>query len=339
MPSRETCPICGRAAARLPVEHGRDYVMYRCSYCQGDFAQTALSIDYREEYEAEGTPFQDVRKLRRLSEPEKELREAKLFANFRLALKFLKTFSSDNKLLDVGCGTGVFPKVVEQLGLEVYALDPATEAIECARESFGLKNTVAGTIDDIPPDWRNFNFITCFEVLEHLEQPREAAKKIYQLLAPGGYFIMSVPNRNRLAVKLGRRDDADYPPNHLTRWSKEILSFFLIDIGFTNVTVKIGGISRWDLAAILLPTGFDRKIIRKKLNGRLSADQTKREFFLYSLLWRLVQRTGDAAASVLEAMVSKRYAHHLIGFAQKPSVTSKAGSDKASQFLRPPPYR
>jgi SAM-dependent methyltransferase len=337
LPSRETCPICGRAAARLPVERGRNYVMYRCSHCQGDFAQTALSIDYREEYEAEGTPFQDVRKWERLSEPEMRLREARLFANFRQALEFLKTFSSDNKLLDVGCGTGVFPKAVEQLGLEVYALDPATEAIEYARESFGLKNTVAGAIDDIPPDWQNFGFITCFEVLEHLEQPRETAKKIYQLLAPGGYFIMSVPTRDRLAVKLGRRDDADYPPNHLTRWSREVLNFFLTGIGFTNVMVKTDGINRWALGEVLLPSKFNWKIVRKKIGGLETTERTKRGFFLWSLLWKLAQLAGGIAAPVLEAMVGKRYGTYLIGFAQKPPVTSKAGNDKAPQSLTPPP--
>lgn len=337
MPGRETCPICGRAAARLPVEHGRDYVMYRCSYCQGDFTQTALSIDYREEYESEGTPFQDVRRLRTLSEPEKELREAKLFAYFRQALKFLKTFPSDNRLLDVGCGIGVFPKLVEQLGLEVYALDPATEAIEYARESFGLKNTIAGAIDEIPPDWRNFNFITCFEVLEHLEQPREVAKKIYQLLAPGGYFIMSVPTRDRLAVKLGRRDEGDYPPNHLTRWSREVLNSFLTGIGFTNVMVKIDGINRWTLGGILLPRKFEWKIVRKKISGLATIEQTKTEFFLWSLLWKLAQVAGNVAASVLEAMIGKRYGTYLVASAQKPPVTSKAGNDKASQFLTPPP--
>lgn len=220
----ESCRICGKTGINKSIEYGEHYTIYRCSHCRGDFAQTAVSLDYRQEYNTEGTSYQDGRKLKILSDPEEELRQANLFVNFRQALKFLKA-SSNGKLLDVGCGIGVFPKLVEQLGLEVCALDPATEAIRYATEKFHLENTVAGTIDDIPPDWQHFSFVTAFEVLEHLEQPRELVKKIYELLSPGGYFIMSVPNRDRLGVKLGRRDEWDYPPNHLTRWSKESLIF------------------------------------------------------------------------------------------------------------------
>ena len=314
----EACPICGSTGENLPIERGKDCVIYRCSCCQGDFAQTALSLDYRQEYEVEGAHFQDGRKLNRLSEPEKELKEAKLLANFRQALKFLKASSSNDRLLDVGCGIGVFPKLVEQLGLEVYALDPAIKAIEYARKNFGLRNTVAGTIDDIPPDWQDFGFITAFEVLEHLEQPREVGKKIYGLLAPGGYFMMSVPNRNRLNVKLGRRSDYDYPPNHLTRWSREVLNSFLTGIGFTNVTVKIDGVNRVALGGILLPSGFNQKITSRKISGLLTTDQTKKEFFLYNPLWRFAQVAGDVIASLLEAIIGKCYGTYLIGFAQKP---------------------
>lgn len=314
----ETCAICRRTTDNLPIEHGKDYIMYRCSYCQGDFAQAALSLDYRQEYETEGAPFQEGRKLERLMEPEKELGEAKLFVNFRQALRFLKASSSNGRLLDVGCGIGVFPKLVEQLGLAVYALDPATQAIRYARENFGLKNTIAGTVDDIPPHWRNFNFITAFEVLEHLEQPRELAKKIYELLAPGGCFMMSVPNRNRLGVRLGRRDEWDYPPNHLTRWSREVLSFFLTSIGFMNVRVKIDGINRRALGSILLPGRFNRSITRRKLNALMATDQTEREFLLCNPLWRLAQIAGDVAASLLEGTIGKRYGTQLIGFGQKP---------------------
>jgi len=292
--------------------------MYRCSYCHGDFAYTALSLDYSREYQAEGAPFYDGRQLKILSQPEKKLKEARRSANYRQALKFVKASSSNGRLLDVGASIGVFLKLVEQLGLEVYSLDPAAQVIDYARQNFGLRNTVVGTIDDIPPDWRNFDFITCFEVLEHLEQPRELAERIYELLAPGGYFLMSVPNRNCLVVKLGRREQQDYPPNHLTRWSREVLYSFLTSISFTNVTVKIDGMNRWALGSILLTSRFNQKIIKRKLGGLTTTDQAKREFFLNSPLWKLAQIAGDVAASLLEATIAKCLGTQLIGFAQRP---------------------
>lgn len=281
------CPICDRAVGKSPIEHGSDYVMYRCSYCDGDFGQTTLSLDYQEQYRgAENPNAVDVMyELRMGFNAEVQLQEARLLANFRHAIEFLKAAQAKGKLLDVGCGVGVFPKLVEELGFDVYTFDPADEATRYASENFGLKNLVTGTIDDIPSTWRDFDFITAFEVFEHAEQPRELAKKIYELLAPGGYFIMSVPNRNRLAVKLRHRESWDYPPHHLTRWSKETLNFFLNDLRFANVEMRIGSIDRFTLSNLLLPTKFSQRITRKKVQG---------SSLFKNLIWKFVQRSGDA---------------------------------------------
>ena len=313
-----TCPICSRAVAQSPIEHGRDYVIYRCSYCAGDFAHTELSIDYGEEYRRDESPLQLSSKLQASLTPEEQVREAQLRMNLKHALEFLKASSAKGKLLDVGCGVGTFAKLAEELGLEVYALDPAEEAIRYARENFGLKNAVAGSIRCIPPTWRNFDFITAFEVLEHLQQPRELAKKIHELLAAGGYFIMSVPNRDRLNVKLRRREISDYPPNHLTRWSKDTLNLFLNDLGFTNVAIKIGGINRWVLAGLLLPSKFTLKITAKKMKGLTSPTPAKERFFVYSPIWKFVLKSGDGAALLLQKLIGSRYGEHLIAFAQQP---------------------
>lgn len=308
----ESCPICGRATGKSPIEHSRDYVIYRCSYCGGDFAQTTLSLDYQEQYREDRrteNPVDDMYKLRMGFTAEMHLQEARLLANFKYAIEFLKASQAKVKLLDVGCGVGVFTKLVEELGFEAYALDPAEEAIRYASENFGLKNTVTGTIDDIPSTWRDFNFVTAFEVLEHAEEPRELAMKIYGLLAPGGYFIMSVPNRNRLAIKLRRRESWDYPPHHLIRWSKEALNIFLNDLGFTNVETKIVGIDRFALSNVLLPSKFSFGITTRKVQG---------SSFFKGFIWKFLQRSGDAAGHLLQKLVGGIYGHYLITFAQKP---------------------
>lgn len=313
----ESCPICGRSSQKLPVEHGKDYTMYRCSYCGGDFARTALSVDYHDEYRRDKGSREGY-KFRAILETEQQFKDFKLFVCFKRALEFLKASSAKGKLLDVGCGVGVFPKLAEELGLEVYALDPAGYAIRYARENFGLKNTVAGTIDDIPPTWRTFDCITAFEVLEHLEQPRDLVKKIYRLLVPGGYFMMSVPNRDRLAAKFRRRDSWDYPPNHLTRWSKDTLNLFLNDLGFLNVVIQIDGIHRLVLASLLLPNKLNLKIMRIKMDALTAPGPAKGGFFLYSPVWKFVQRGGNAFASLLQIILGSLYGQYLIALGQKP---------------------
>ena len=310
--SSHSCPICGKAGQNLPIEHGEDYTIYHCSLCLGDFAETQFSVDYQQEYQT------GELSLKRLSQPVKELEEAKLFAHFTQALKFLNAFPSRGRLLNVTRATPVFSKLAEGTGFEVYTLCSVPEAITYAREGFGLKNAMAGSVDDTPPGWNNFDFVTCFEVLEHVGEPRELSNKIYELLAPGGYFIVSAPNRNRLSVVLGRRDAHDYPPNHMTRWSKEVLYNFLGGLGFTDVVVKIDGMERWDLTTILFPNRFNDSIVRRKINGLSSADSNRREFFIHSPIWRLAQSVGDAIASAMGMTIGKRYGTFLIGFGQRP---------------------
>jgi len=312
----EKCPICGRTDAKLPIERGRHYVIYRCSYCGGDIARTALSIDYREEYRRDETPDQTWRKVEARSTPEGKLRETEFL--LKHTLEFLKASSVKGKLLDVGCGVGAFAKLAEGLGFEVYAFDLAEEAIRYARENLGLKNTVAGTIDDIPPIWHNFNFVTAFEVLEHVEQPRELVNKIYELLAPGGYFIMSTPNRNRLTVKLRRRESWDYPPHHLTRWSKDSVGLLLDDLGFVNVAIRTGSINRRDLANLLLPSKFNIKISIEKISAPTDPKLGRGVSLVHSPIWKFVQRGGDAIAFLLQKLVGSGHGSGLIAFAQKP---------------------
>jgi len=314
----QTCPICGRVSEDLPVEHGKDYVIYRCSYCHGDFAQTAVHFDYRGEiYKTSGDFVRDSYKLDTLRSPEE------LFTNpvrRGFASNFLGAFPAKGKLLDVGCGVGTFAKLAEELGFEVYAFDPAEEAIKYAREKFRLKNTVVGTIDAIPPEWQNFDVITAFEVIEHLEKPCELVRRIYELLKPGGHFIVSVPNRDRLGAKLWGAAEWDAPPNHLTRWSKQVLIFFLANLGFTDVQIRMS-LNRWSLSAFL-PPRFNRRMTAGELQRLLCQGANQRGSLASSSWWKCVQKIGDGVAFVLRVVagdIGKQYlANPLIAVAKKP---------------------
>jgi SAM-dependent methyltransferase len=313
MSSTSRCPICGASGQRSPVEQGDDYIIYCCLRCDGDYAETPLSVDYRQEYQT------GELSLIRLADPEEELREARYFAHYTEALKLMKKLPKKGKLLNITRGSTVFSKLAEVAGFEVYTLTSIPEATAYGKERFGLKKVVAGTITEAPPQWCNFDVVTCFEALEHLREPQQMLREIYSCLAPGGYFIVSAPNRNRLSVKLGRRDEHDYPPNHMTRWSKDVLIYFLNNIGFGNVTAKVGGVERRDLTAILLTDRINTKIVERKIAGLENTTEPREEFFLHSPVWGCVQKAGDLVASAMRATIGKYYGTFLIGFAQKPA--------------------
>jgi len=93
--------------------------------------------------------------------------------------------SSDEYLLDVGCGDKPFKKVFtveNHIGLEhketVY------------REN---KADLCGDIFDLPIPDDSINTVLCTEVLEHLEYPHQAIDEFHRVLKVGGFLIMTVP--------------------------------------------------------------------------------------------------------------------------------------------------
>lgn len=67
---------------------------------------------------------------------------------------------------------------------------------------------------DPPP--RQFDFVLCTEVLEHLENPELAYQHLQQAVRPGGSLLIAVPN--------GRFDRSGY---HINFWSPESWSIFI----------------------------------------------------------------------------------------------------------------
>jgi SAM-dependent methyltransferase len=64
----------------------------------------------------------------------------------------------------------------------------------------------------------DFDVICFFHVLEHVPDPCAFLRAVATKLRPGGKIVFSVPHPERL-ILLAARESADYPPNHLTRFS------------------------------------------------------------------------------------------------------------------------
>ncbi len=135
------------------------------------------------------------------------------------------------RLLDMGCGTGIFLNEARKKGYNVWGIDFNREQVSIAKKHYGLENVYIKSVEDILGEFsqKRFDIITFFEVLEHLNSPIQFIGQIKDILRPGGYIALSVPNRDCFMDTL---HEADYPPHHLTRWNSAILSAFLERNGF-----------------------------------------------------------------------------------------------------------
>ena len=96
-----------------------------------------------------------------------------------------------------------------------------------------------------------YDFVVFFEVLEHLENPGAFLLALKKILSPSGRIVFSTPNRMRF---LPQTHWADYPPHHLTRWSREATRCALEKNGFM---VEQSFISPVSAEQLFYAFGFD----------------------------------------------------------------------------------
>ncbi len=119
------------------------------------------------------------------------------------------------QVLDIGCGNGNFLRYVAERDRRAFGLELPGNSLERARRipELSLKE---GRLqrDDYPP--HSFDMITMWHVFEHLDKPRETLAIIDQILKPGGYLVLSLPNFESWQSSLfrGHWFHLD-PPRHL----------------------------------------------------------------------------------------------------------------------------
>jgi SAM-dependent methyltransferase len=99
----------------------------------------------------------------------------------------------DQRLVDVGCGTGCFVQEMIQRGYSMVGIDDHRESVERAQVLLGEKNFREGSAERFPFEAGSVDVVTLLDVLEHLKDDRLALKSLYEGLKPGGYLILTVP--------------------------------------------------------------------------------------------------------------------------------------------------
>lgn len=117
--------------------------------------------------------------------------------NLNERYEFISYFKHTGKILDVGCGNGLFLNFMKEKGWEVYGVEVSKMACNFAKEKFNLE---VYNSDLINADLKggSFDLITMYDVLEHIPNINENLKRVYELLKTDGVFIANVPNFNSL---------------------------------------------------------------------------------------------------------------------------------------------
>jgi|GEM_PF-2563915 len=238
-----SCPICrhnskAHVVVKINFQDATSYDICYCPNCRGEFSNPMIPGNYESVIDTTSINYDGL------------LKES-LRRNFSYScmVSFLDIIDK-SEILDVGAGLGLFLSHANNLGYRTYGVDISEKNVKFLNTQLPFAKVVV-TNDAIvlPPQWpKSFKIISALDVVEHVAAPFELGKRIYSLLSPGGYFLMSLPNLGRYYYRLGRVIDdfiienKDEPPYHLTRWRRKTVQTFLQSVGFKEFCLFTGGL-------------------------------------------------------------------------------------------------
>ncbi len=97
------------------------------------------------------------------------------------------------RILDTGCGLGMYVRAFRQFSDDVYGIDVDPDKI--AKASRELPNLRVAPAEQLPFEDGFFDVVLGHEVWEHVNDDRAAAREAVRILKPGGRLVVFVPNR------------------------------------------------------------------------------------------------------------------------------------------------
>ena len=162
--------------------------------------------------------------------------------SYNILLDEFEKYRQSGRILDVGCGRGWFLIEARKRGWEVYGTEYSEKAVElCENSGIQMKK---GALNPNDFDTKDFDVVTSFEVIEHINNPNEDMSNIHKLLRKGGLFYCTTPNFNSI-MRYYLKDSynvIDYP-EHLSYYTKKTLTKVMEKHNFRKVKFLSTGIS------------------------------------------------------------------------------------------------
>ncbi|MBU2575014.1 MAG: class I SAM-dependent methyltransferase [Elusimicrobia bacterium] len=227
------CPICSLSDNEFFLS-GRDYLssytrrftLVKCAGCGLIYLNPQKELEdaqalYRPDY------YRSVKKVSRILEA--------LFLQERKGI-VEGSGKSSGTMLDIGCGTGEFLKIMKAGGWETAGVDPSEER---NKRSTDDNKIYSADLMEIKFGEQSFDVITLWQVLEHLPDPDRYLAETHRLLKKDGILVLSVPNINSLQARLSgaRWFNLDLP-RHRWQFTPETLQKMLDKTAFRLKEIK-----------------------------------------------------------------------------------------------------
>ena len=135
------------------------------------------------------------------------------------------------KILEMGFGTGICLYEFYRLGHSCTGFEIENKSRELADLIFNTPNKILDLHSELDEKWiGEFEYLSAFEVLEHIQDDLEQVRSWRRFLQPGGKLILSVPAKQHLFGYV------DKLVGHVRRYDRDELIRLLQDGGFSITT-------------------------------------------------------------------------------------------------------
>ncbi len=232
----EACPLCGGNHFRHFLDctdhfaTGERFSLLECEACGFRFTQDAP-------VEAEMGRYYDTPAYISHSNTHKgivntlyhHVRRYMLGRKARLVRKALH--HPTGRILDIGAGTGYFIHTMFEKGWDVEAVEKSEQARQFALDHFHLLIKPDTELTDFKA--KEFNVITLWHSMEHIEHLNELWETLYRLLDDKGVLVVAVPNCGSYdAEKYGSHWAAYDTPRHLWHFTVNSMQRFALKHNF-----------------------------------------------------------------------------------------------------------
>ena len=152
--------------------------------------------------------------------------------------------------LDVGCGNGAITKQITNFFKSTHGIDTSKQGINFANQIRDIPNTnfSCESVDDLINKNKKFQFVSSFEVIEHVYDPFHFINSLYHVTEDNGYVLISTPYHGylkNLLISLLNLNDKHYtvlwPHGHIKFFSVNSLTNLINRYKFEIQSINYSG--------------------------------------------------------------------------------------------------
>lgn len=247
MVKAKTCYLCGKKANQksfLKLGHR----ISQCPHCHlyslefdGNYSQF-LETYYSKGYYTGGKHYRAY--------ADYQGDKGTILKNMRKYLTVIKKYKKEGTLLDLGCAMGFLLEEAIKWKFDPYGIDVSAYAISLAEKIVPREKLLLGNVEDIEKilakkiSGKKFDVITMFDLIEHLDHPREALKKTLSYLKDDGLIVIQTGDAGSAWAKvMGKNWHFFAPPQHFYFYNQKNMKMLLEQAGLK--VIKIQKVGKW----------------------------------------------------------------------------------------------